>query len=157
MSTDAEVLQDVTRVFGGLPRPAKFTDHPGCSECEEHDETLQAHTIDSLTVNEIGGAGWNPITMCTPDAFRYWMPALARLALDPEDDTWGWSGELLIQSHLRRDGPRNDRWFACTPEERECIARFLEHVIDTRGEIIESYNMQHEVLDVFSIWSDSGH
>ena len=156
MSTDAEVLADVSRVFGAVSRPAKFTDHAGCSECEEHDETLQAHTTESLTANEIGSAGWNPITMCTPDAFRYWMPALARLALTPEDDTWGWSGELLIQSHLRRNGPRNERWLACTPDERECIARFLEHVIETRDDIIQRYDMQHQVLDAFSIWSDRG-
>ena len=77
-----------------------------------------------------------------------------RLALEPEDATWGWSGELLIQSHLRRNGPRNDRWVACTPAERDCIARLIEHVIDTRGEIIQRYDMQHEVLDAFSIWSD---
>ena len=156
MRSDSEALADVDAVFGPVPRPPKFTDHPYCSECEDHDETLQAHTRESLTANEIGSPAWCPITMITPDAFRYWMPALARLALEPEDPTWGWTGELLIQSHLRRNGPRNDRWEACSPEERACIARFIEHLIYTRGEIIERYDMQHEALDVFSIWSDSG-
>jgi hypothetical protein len=155
MSTDAEVLAEVTRVFGGLPRPERFTSHV-CEECDEHNETLQAHTLASLSIDEVGSAAWNPVVMCSPDAFRYLMPALARICLEPEHPTWGWYGEILIESDLRRNGPRNDRWLACTPEERACIARFLEHVIDTRGRIIERYDMQHQVLDAFSIWSDSG-
>ena len=157
MSSDAEVLADVTRVFGRVPRPAKFTNHPGCSECEEHDETLQAHTLETLSIEEVGSQAWNPIVMCTPDAFRYLMPALARICLGPSDHPlWGWYGEPFFQSDLRRNGPRNDRWVACTPEERACIGRFIEHVIDTRGDLIQSYDMQHELLDAFSIWSDKG-
>ena len=157
MSSDAEVLADVTRLFGRVPRPAKFTDHPGCSECEEHDETLQAHTLETLSIEEVGSQSWNPIVMCTPNAFRYLLPALARICLGPSDHPlWGWYGEPFIQSDLRRNGPRNDRWLACTPEERSCLARFIEHVIDTRGELIAEYDMQHEVLDAFSIWSDQG-
>ena len=157
MSSDAEVLADVTRVFGRVPRPAKFTDHPGCSECEEHDQTLQAHTQETLSIEEVGSQAWNPIVMCTPDAFRYLMPALARICLGPSDHPlWGWYGEPFFQSDLRRNGPRNDRWVACSPEERACIARFIEHVIDTRGDLIQSYDMQHELLDAFSIWSDKG-
>jgi hypothetical protein len=157
MSTDAELLADVTRVFGAVPRPDKFTDHPYCSECEGHDETLQAHTLETLSIEEVGSAAWNPIVMCTPDAFRYLMPALARICLGPTDHPmWGWYGEILIESDLRRNGPRNERWLACTPEERACIARFLEHVIETRTDIIQRYDMQHQVLDAFSIWSDRG-
>jgi hypothetical protein len=157
MSTDAEVLADVTRVFGAVPRPANFTNHPFCSECEEHDQTLQAHTLDTLSIEEVGSQAWNPIVMCTPDAFRYLMPALARICLGPSDHPmWGWYGDQFIHSDLRRNGPRNDRWQACTPEERACIARFLEHVIETRGDLITEYDMQHEVLDAFAIWSDRG-
>ena len=155
MSTDAEVLAEVTRVFGSLPRPERFTSHL-CEECDEHNATLQAHTLESLSIDEVGSAAWNPVVMCSPDAFRYLTPALARICFEPEHPTWGWYGELLIQSDLRRNGPRNDRWLACTPAERECIARFLEHVIDTRGEIIQRYDMQHQALDAFTIWSDTG-
>ena len=154
--TDAEVLADVSRVFGGLPRPERFTSHL-CEECDEHNETLKAHTLESLSIEEVGSAAWNPVVMCSPDAFRYLMPALARICLGPSDHPmWGWYGELFIQSDLRRNGPRNERWAACTPEERACIARLLEHVIDTRTALIAEYGLQHEVLDAFSIWSDSG-
>lgn len=157
MSTDDEVLADVKRVFGSVPRPAKFTNHPGCSECAEHDATLQAHTLETLSIEEVGSQAWSPIVMCTPDAFRYLMPALTRICLGPSDHPmWGWYGEPLIQSDLRRNGPRNDRWEACTPEERSCIAGFIEHLIETRGELIAAYDMQHEVLDAFAIWREQG-
>jgi hypothetical protein len=154
--TDADVLADVARVFGGVPRPQRFTSHV-CDECDEHNATLTAHTLETLSIEEVGSAAWNPIVMCSPDAFRYLMPALARICLGPSDHPqWGWYGELFIESDLRRNGPRNERWLACTAEERACIARFLEYVIETRGELIERYDMQHQVLDAFAIWSDAG-
>ena len=41
--------------------------------------------------------------MCTDEAFKYWMPALARLTLGPDDDYFGWYGDSLL-SQLERDG-----------------------------------------------------
>ena len=105
MSTDAEVLADVARVFRRPPRPERFTSHI-CEECDEHNETLQAHTLESLSIDEVGSAAWNPVVMCSPDAFRYLMPALARICLGPADHPmWGWYGEILIESDLRRRRP----------------------------------------------------
>jgi hypothetical protein len=153
--TDDEVLMLLREAFA-MPRPERFTNHPGCEECAEHDETLQAHTLDSLSYAEVGSAGWNPITMCQPDAFAYWLPALARIALAPEDEHWGWYGDQLFDGQLRWDGPRNWRWAYCTPAQRRVVATLIEHVIDTRSDQIESYNLEHEMLDVLSIWSDAG-
>ena len=153
--TDDEVLR-LLQVTFAVERPAHFTNHPGCSECAEHDDTLQAHTLESLGYAEVGSAAWNPITMCTPEAFGYWLPALARICLAPEDTHWGWYGDQLFTSDLRRDGPRNERWAYCTPVQRTAIAHFVEHVIDTREGLIEDYDLQHEMLDVLSIWSDAG-
>jgi hypothetical protein len=94
--------------------------------------------------------------MCQPDAFAYWLPALARIALAPEDEQWGWYGDQLFDGQLRWDGPRNWRWAYCTPAQRRVVATLIEHVIDTRSDQIESYNLEHEMLDVLSIWSYAG-
>jgi len=154
--TDDEVLGLLRAAFASVERPEHFTDHPYCSECAEHDETLQQHTLESLSYTEVGSAAWNPIVMCQPYAFAYWMPALARICLAPEDEYWGWYGDILLRSDLRRDGPRNERWAYCTPEQRAAVAGFIEHVIDTRSELIKKYDMEHELLDVLGIWSDAG-
>jgi hypothetical protein len=153
--TDAEILEELKAAFA-VPRPEHFTNHPGCSECAEHDETLQGFDLETLHQKVIGSGSWSPITMCQPDAFAYWMPALARICLGPQDDYFGWYGELLFESDLRRDGPRNERWAYCSPEQRTAVAHFIEHVIDTRGELIAEYDLQHVMLDVFDIWSDGG-
>ena len=153
--TNEEVLQIVQEAFA-MPRPERFTDHPGCRECAEHEETLQAHTLESLSCRAVNQPAWAPITMCQPEAFAYWMPALARICLEGEDPECGWYGELLFTSDLRRDGPGNERWAHCTPSQRAAIARFVEHVIDTQAGLLASYNLEHEALDVLAIWSDQG-
>ena len=153
--TDDEVLATLLDAFT-MPRPEHFTNHPFCSECAEHDETLQKHTHETLGYAEVGSAAWNPIVMCQPDAFAYWMPALARICLGPEDEYWGWYGDTLFHSDLRRDGPRNERWAYATPAQRAAVAGFIEHVIETRAGLIEKYDMEHEMLGVLSIWSEKG-
>ena len=153
--TDDEVLTLLREAFA-MPRPVRFTDHPYCEECAEHDATLQQHTPDTLGYAEVGSGAWNAITMCQPDAFAYWLPALARIVLAPEDEHWGWYGDQLFDSQLRWDGPRNRRWAFCSPEQRRTVATLIEHVIDTRSELIEKYNLEHEMLDALSIWSDAG-
>jgi hypothetical protein len=154
--TDDEVLNILRQAFASVQRPEHFTDHPGCSECAEHDETLQQRDHDSLSYDDVGSAGWNPITMCQPQAFAYWLPALARIALAPEHPQWGWYGEQLFRSELRWDGPRNWRWAYCTPEQRRGVATLIEHVIDTRAALIREYDIEHEMLEVLEIWSDAG-
>jgi hypothetical protein len=81
--TDAEVLALIEEAFGGVPRPEHFTDHPGCCESAEHDAVLMSRDRETLVIEDVGSQAWNPITMATPEAFRYYMPALARLALEP--------------------------------------------------------------------------
>ncbi len=139
-----------------LERPARFTNHPGCEECAEHDELLQQRTHETLSYDDVGSAAWNPITMCQPDAFAYWLPALARIALAPPDDHWGWYGEQLFGSQLCWDGPRNWRWAYCSPEQRMAVAALIEHVIDTRTGLIREYTIENQILQALDIWSDAG-
>ena len=153
--TDDAVLQLVQDTFK-MPRPANFTDHGCCSECAEHDQTLQAHTLDSLGYAEVGSAAWNPITMCQPDAFAYWMPALGRIVLEPEDPYWGWYGEQFFRNELCWDGPRNARWAYCTPAQRRTVAALIEHVVDPRSELIAKYDMEYEMLRALEVWWDAG-
>jgi hypothetical protein len=153
MATDAEILALVRESFAA-PRPDHFTDHPGCCECAEHDATLQAHDLDSISAKEIGSQAWDPITMCTDEAFQYWMPALARLTLGPDDDYFGWYGDSLL-SQLERDGPRNSRWQSCSPAQRRAVAALLEHVFETQAERMCPDDL-HQFARVMQIWSDEG-
>jgi hypothetical protein len=154
--TDEEALRVLGDAFGVVDRPERFTDHPGCCECAEHDATLQQRDHTSLSHDDVGSAAWNPITMCTPDAFAYWLPALARIALAQEHERWGWYGEQLFRWELAWDGPRNQRWAYCTPEQRRAVALLLEHVIESRAELVREYGIEDAILRVFETWSDDG-
>lgn len=153
MSSDAEVLEAVRAAFD-VPRPERFTDHPGCCECAEHDATLQAHDLESISSKEIGSQAWDPITMCTNEAFQYWMPALARLALGADDDYFGWYGDSLL-SQLEWDGPRNRRWESCTVAQRRAVAALMEHIFATQSHRIYESDFDR-FARVVAIWSDAG-
>ena len=66
--------------------------------------------------------------MCTDEAFKYWMPALAQLTLGPDDDYFGWYGDSLL-SQLERDGPRNSAGTR-TVGQRDAVDALLEHLRD---------------------------
>ncbi|HEX6030538.1 MAG TPA: DUF6714 family protein [Tepidiformaceae bacterium] len=154
MGTDSEMLAAVREAFASVERPEHFTNFRHCDECAEHDETLRGRDLETLSHDDIGSGSWDPITMCTPDAFAYWMPALARLALDEPHSHWGWFGPQLF-FQLERDGPRNERWAFCTPAQRAAVRRLLEHIVETRAKLIDDHwNARNEVLRAWQVWAE---
>jgi hypothetical protein len=93
--------------------------------------------------------------MATPRAFAYYLPALARIVLGPEHPVWAWYGQQLF-AQLSWNGPRNERWEFCSPEQRRAVAILLEHVLETRPELIAQYDCQHDLLHTLEIWWDAG-
>ena len=83
MSGDAErqrILAEIAEAFS-VPRPAWFVNAKHCCECAEHEAELQAETVDTLRREVLGDGGWDPVAFISnPDGFKYFMPALARLA-----------------------------------------------------------------------------
>ncbi|MEO8025761.1 MAG: hypothetical protein ABI823_04785 [Bryobacteraceae bacterium] len=81
----AEVLARVNEAFGEVQRPEIF--YRGtcrCEECEEHNETMEAHTPETLSLEQGSNPGWDPICMASDHAFAYFVPALVRLCFaDP--------------------------------------------------------------------------
>jgi hypothetical protein len=153
--TDDDVLEAVHAAFGSIERPEHFTDYEHCCECAEHDALLLARDRETLTIEDVGSQGWNPITMATPEGFAYYLPALARLALQPLPAGRDWYGYIIL-FELRRDGPRNDRWRFCSPDQRASVALLLEHLYETRGQEIASYDCENELLEALEIWLDRG-
>jgi hypothetical protein len=82
-----QVLEAIDQVFGSASRPKHFLTNPNhCCECQEHEETLQGVTPETITLKEVGSHGWDPLCGTTPDAFQYFMPGLARLAFGKGDN-----------------------------------------------------------------------
>jgi hypothetical protein len=152
MTSDTEILNTVQQAFSHCQRPSHFTNYTHCCECFEHDELLRSRNQDTLTFDDVGNGGYDPICFILPEGFSYYFPALARLALSPLDPKWGWYGPQLF-FHLTLDGHHNIRWQQCSPEQRLAVRQLLEHILETRAELIDSYNCTDDLFHAIEIWS----
>jgi hypothetical protein len=114
---------------------------------------LRSRDLDTLRIEDVGNAAFDPICFISPEGFAYYMPALARLTLEPPAEPHGWYGEELL-FHLRYDEARNRRVLACTPEQRQAITGFLRHLVETRTELLDSYGCTDEMFQALEIWSE---
>lgn len=144
--TDAEILTGVRQAFAACPRPDHFTDQNHCDECSDHDQTLLARDLDTLSLADVGNPGWDPICFITDEGFRYYFPALARLAL-----TETYVDQLLF--HLTYDGPRNRRVLACSPAQRRAVSALLRHILETRAQLVDEHHCCDELLQAIEYWS----
>jgi hypothetical protein len=141
------------RIIFDAPKPAHFTNYQHCCECAEHDETLLAHDVDSISLQQLGNPGYDPLCFISAEGFLYYMPALVRLTLDTIDNPREMYLEQLL-FHLIQDGSGNRLVSACNKEQREFIARFLEHLLEHHFEQIEaSLLYTDDILKAHEIWS----
>jgi hypothetical protein len=68
VSSDAEIITGIRRVFATRLRPEHFTNHNHCDECAEHDEVLRSRSLDTLSIDDVGNPGWDPICFIHPMA-----------------------------------------------------------------------------------------
>ena len=151
---DAEALSHVRAAFGTIARPAQFTNRSHCCECAEHDDLLASRDLDSLALEDVGNAGWDPICFATDEAFMYFFPALARLALD-EPGHQGWYFEQLL-FHLTYEDAANRRLRAATPVQRRAVLSLLRHVGATRSARLREYRCEERLDQALRVWSLPG-
>src|SRR5262245_34056490 len=100
-------------------RPARIVRDPHhCEECHEHEATLARVTPESISLTEVGSPAWDPICFITDEAFRYFMPGLARLALGTGDRYY--LGQLLF--HLEYG-----RLDTFSTAEKRAVLALLDH------------------------------
>jgi hypothetical protein len=145
------IIAEATAVFGKILRPEHFTDYQHCCECAEHDDTLRSFTPDMIGREALGHAGWDPMTFATETGFRYYLPALIRMALTQTGEDY-YIDQFLSQ--IIRDGARNSRWAACTDEERWVVLRALHFLLEERGRQIEAGLDADRLLQAIEIWRD---
>jgi hypothetical protein len=55
-------IQQATRLFND-PKPAHFTNYRHCCECAEHDATLLAYDVNSISLEQLGHPSWDPCAL----------------------------------------------------------------------------------------------
>jgi hypothetical protein len=147
------LVETAKLVFGDVARPAHFTNHTHCCECAEHDATFQAYTPDSISLNELGNPGWDPMCFATDEAFKFFFPAMVRLALEGTGDTY-YLNQFLF--HIIEDGPRNRRWETFSKNQRRFVVQVLEALLEQRAAEIDNNLDADGILTTIEIWSDNG-
>ena len=150
LATIEDFLQEAIELFADTPRPAHFTNYTHCCECVEHDETLRNATLETLSCEDLR-PGWDPLCFISPEGFRYYFPALARLALDGTGETY-FIDQLVF--HLELDGRKNARYLMFTPEQRSYVVRLLHYFVETRpGEIDDNFDSD-ALFRAIEIWAE---
>lgn len=149
---DMKALDVITKAFSICPRPQHFTDHEHCAECAEHDRTLLRKHVNTLSAEDVGNGGWDPICFVSPIGFLYYLPALARLCLEDPTYNYGWYGNQFFW-HLISNGPRNERYLATSPEQRQAVVGFIEYVIESRSGHLDEYFAADDALKAMTIWN----
>jgi len=130
------ILAAIDEAFG-CERPAQMVRNPGhCDECAEHEVTMQAVTPETVSLDQVSSPAWDPVCYLTDEAWRYFSPGLARLALGRGD------GYYLDQFLFHLESGRVE----CL-DARQCraIATLLDHLYETMAGEIEE-NMDDKVL-----------
>lgn len=153
MSTDSEAIAAIDAAFSSVQRPEHFTDYRHCEECFEHDQTLLSRPREHLTLEQLGGPGWDPVTLCSPAGKAYLLPTLIRLALNEPEEQFGWYEPQLL-THLDAN-VSNNLWQFCNSTQREAVASLLLHMINTRAVLIDSYTCADEMLYCYTLWATS--
>lgn len=144
-------IQEAKQLFN-VPKPEHFTNYRHCCECAEHNATLVAYDINTIGVEQLGNPGWDPLCFTSVEGLLYYMPALIRLTLETMDKPQErYLDQLLF--HLIRDGKDHDFVRACSPEQRACIAGFLEYVIDQYAAEIDECTYADDLLTAYDIWN----
>jgi hypothetical protein len=155
VQSDAEQVRDwikeANQLFPAELKPKVFLKNPGhCCECEEHEETLQSKDRESIGVNEIGSQAWDPMCYISIAGFKYFLPAMVRLALADRGKT-GYIESFLF--HLNWDEPGNERVESFTPEQNKFVRDFLMYLIDLYApQFSEWVNLEESFEGALRVW-----
>jgi len=130
-----KLIAEAKKLFPAEARPGVFIRDPDhCRECAEHEETLQSLDQDSIGMAQLGNAGWDPICFISPGGYKYYFPALVRLAINDNDKT-EYIDQFLF--NLSFDGLENERFKSFSEEQRQFVRKLLL-------EMIESFSISEE-------------
>ena len=152
-TAEASLIEEGYRLFASCSRPQHFTNHTHCCECAEHDETLNCYDRDNISREALGNGGWDPVTFTTEAGFKYYFPALVRVALTATGDDY-YLDQFLF--HLNYKGDENRFWLAFNKEQRDFTHNVLLHLLDSRAEEIEVNMNSDDLMTAIALWSSAG-
>ena len=143
------LLEEAYQLFGNSP-PEEFVDPGDCDECAAHNETLKSFSSKTIGYQQLGNPASDPLSYVNAEGFKYYFPAMVRLAISESEDEY-YIDQFLF--HLASDGDRNRRWQAFSPSQREFVVRVLVNLLEERIETVEQHWDSDFLSTAISIWS----
>ena len=122
-----------------------------CEECAEHDQLLRDRTRETLTIEDVGNVGWDPLCFSSAAGIAYYFPKLARLAISPPTDQYGWYGDQLL-FHLTYGGTDNRFLQFCNAQQRRAVGQLLRHLQDSPSGRKEWFSSDDELVQARALW-----
>jgi len=145
-----EIKLYVEQVFSGNVVPENYTNRDHCNECAEHDATLRSYTPKSIGLEQLGNPGWDPICFVLPMAFKYYFPALVRLALDSEGAN-GYLDQFLF--HVTYQGEDSRFFTHFSQAERDATLQVLLYIESKMGDLVHEWKLENELKEAIGLWS----
>lgn len=139
-------------VFSNCPRPPVFNSYTKLDdEFVQHDKLLKSRTPDSLSREDLGTVGWNPVGCMNVEGWRYWLPTLGRIAHTTERADRGFFfGDLLA---YLKNPDENREFLKLERHERIAVLDFLRKSIPFVKERLEpEVEVDYELLPVIEQW-----
>jgi hypothetical protein len=151
MNDDDGVLRTIDAAFSSVERPPHFHRDLSDPEAAEHDALLCSRDRETLTLADVGNAGWDPICDALPQGIAYFFPRLVRLALETPAGPFEWYANQLL-FHLSYESDRNTFYRCCNSVQRAAVADFIAHILQTRTTLVQESESGHEFLSCLALW-----
>jgi hypothetical protein len=74
------IFTEIDALFSRYAKPSNYINREHCAECQEHYQALKGIDRSTLQYSHVENQGWDPTCFLTPEAYRHFLPSLARIA-----------------------------------------------------------------------------
>ena len=75
-----DIFIELDLIFSRYAKPSNYIKREHCAECEEHYQALSGIDRSTLHYAHVENQGWDPTCFLVPEAYRHFLPSLARIA-----------------------------------------------------------------------------
>ncbi len=141
------------KLFNCQKRPEIFLENPKhCSECVEHEETLQKYTYENIPIDELDNPGWNPICYISTTGFAYYIPAFIRLILEQTKDS-ECLGQFLF--HINYNDSKNKFLNYFSFEQKRFLISFLSYLLENSPKYGIDKIDEEYLIKAINLWKKS--
>ena len=147
-----EILAEAKKLFA-REKPTHFVDFNHCEECSEHDATLLKHDVDTISLEELGNPGWDPICFVDVNGFKYYFPALIRLCLESGNANGSYYIDQFL-FHISYGATEKEFLLEFSDCEKGFVSNFLNYLLDEKTQLIEENLDTDDLLSAIETWQN---